>query len=84
LYYAQILATPGMTWAGDGGIIHMRRRRIFAAMRRAGLRAPALERFGFLPPALADRRWGMRVEAMLERVPPFRPFLPFQLFRAVR
>jgi hypothetical protein len=84
LYYAQILLTPGMTWQGDGGIVRMWPRRVFRAILDAGLERPALARFGFFPPALANRRWGRRLETTLEGVPAWRSFLPFQLFRAER
>ena len=79
LFYAQILLTPGMTWEGDGGITRMRRGPLFTAMRKAGLERLALHRFGFFPPFLANRPWGRRVEARLERFPPWRTLLPFQI-----
>jgi SAM-dependent methyltransferase len=84
LYYAQIAFTPGMTWQGDRGILDMRPRAIARAMQQGGLVAPRASRFGFLPPALANRRAGARVEAALERVAPLRPFSAFQLFQAER
>jgi SAM-dependent methyltransferase len=79
LFYVQILVTPGMTWEGDGGMVRMRRGPIFAAMRKAGLERLALRRFGFFPPLLANRPWGRRLEAVLERFPPWRVLLPFQI-----
>ncbi|MBI5419764.1 MAG: glycosyltransferase [Deltaproteobacteria bacterium] len=84
LYYVQILLTPRMTWEGDGGIVRMRRKTIFDTMRRASLSRVRMERFGFLPPFLADRRWGAAMEARLERVPVWRAVLPFQLFGGER
>lgn len=81
LYYVQIVLAPGMTWAGDKGILQMRPRTVFAAMHAAGLGDLALRRFGFFPPVVANRRWGSRAEDVLERFPPWRPLLPFQLFR---
>jgi glycosyltransferase involved in cell wall biosynthesis len=84
LYYAQMAIRPGMTWRGDRGIVRMRRRVVFGAMTRAGLGHPALERFGFFPPLLANRAWGARLERALERIPPLTPILPFQLFRCER
>jgi SAM-dependent methyltransferase len=84
LYYLQILFTPGMTWRGDGGIVRMRRKLVVQAMERAGLTRCALTRFGFFPPFLSNQPWGLRLEALLERVPVWRPALPFQLFRGER
>jgi SAM-dependent methyltransferase len=84
LYYLQIAFTPGITWQGDGGVARMRPAVVLGAMARAGLVNLTVERFGFFPPVLANRRWGRRVEAILEGVPPLRPVLPFQLFRGER
>jgi len=84
LYYLQILITPGMTWQGDGGVVHMRRHVVFSAMKKAGLEPRALSRFGFLPPFLRNRAWGSPVETFLEAFPLWRPALPFQLFGADR
>jgi SAM-dependent methyltransferase len=84
LFYIQMLLTPGMSWKGDGGIILMRRSLIFKALRHAGFVQPEMRRFGFLPPFAVNRSFGSRLEALLERVPLWRPLLPFQLFRATR
>jgi SAM-dependent methyltransferase len=79
LYYLQILLTPHMTWAGDGGVAKMRREVLFGAMRSAGFVRPELRRFGFFPPFLANRPWGARAERSLESIRGWRPLLPFQL-----
>lgn len=82
LYYIQIAITPGMTWAGDRGIVNMRRNPILAALRQAGLAQPVLERFGFFPPGITNTSWGGRIETLLEQVPLWKSLLPFQLIRA--
>jgi SAM-dependent methyltransferase len=82
LYYVQILVTPGMSWEGDGGIVRMRPRPVFAALEAAGFHRFGLERFGFFPPFAAETRSGAALERVLERFPPWRFALPFQLFRA--
>lgn len=84
LYYLQIALTPGMTWQGDRGIVKMRRGLVRDAMAQAGFGAFRLERFGFLPPFAANTRLGSRAERVLERFPPWRPMLPFQLFAGAR
>lgn len=81
LYYVQMAITPDMTWQGDRGLIQMRHGRVLGAMRAAGLTRLRARRFGFLPPFLMNRAGGVSIEARLERVPLWRPFLPFQLFR---
>jgi 2-polyprenyl-3-methyl-5-hydroxy-6-metoxy-1,4-benzoquinol methylase len=82
LYYIQILVTPRMTWRGDKGILQMRRNRIFSAMAKASFAQQKLSRFGFFPPFVADRKWAQRAESILEKVPVWKPLLPFQIFSA--
>lgn len=84
LYYVQMSITPGMTWRGERGIVQMRRKPIFSAMREAGLTRLAMTRLGFFPPFAANREWGARLEAVLERVPGSSTLCAFQLFRAER
>ena len=82
LYYVQITVTPGMSWQGDGGIVRMRPRLLFAAMRAAGLTPQSVSRFGFLPPFAANTPVGAAAERRLERVRLWRAALPFQVFVA--
>lgn len=84
LYYVQIAVTPRMTWQGDKGVARMRKGVILPAMRDAGLTDLHVRRFGFFPPFLSNRSWGRSVEGVLERFPPWRPVLPFQLFAGRR
>ena len=79
-YYAQITLTPGMTWRGDGGILRMWPRTIGRAARSAGLVDVTADRFGALPPGLANRPWGPRLEDALEAVPGWHWARAFQLF----
>jgi SAM-dependent methyltransferase len=81
LYYIQMLAVPGMSWQGDKGILRMRPQIVFGAMAEAGLTAVSLRPFGFFPPFVTNRRFGARAEDLLQAVPLWRRFLPFQLFR---
>jgi len=81
LYYVQLVVAPGMSWQGDKGILNMRPRTVFGAMEDAGLTSPTMRRFGLFPPFAANRPLGNRLERRLERVPLWRPFLAFQLFR---
>jgi SAM-dependent methyltransferase len=81
LYYLQIAATPGMTWEGDGGLVRMRPAVLDAAARPAGLEAMAVRRFGFAPPAIANRPRGAAIERRLESVGVWERALPFTLAR---
>jgi len=84
LYYLQILFTSGMTWEGDRGVARMRRPIVFEAMADSGLTDLKLLRFGFFPPLVTNRPWGAPLEAVLERVPFWRPLLPFQIFKGTK
>lgn len=68
-FYVQVTLTPGMSWRGDKGIVHMRAGRLRRAAEAAGLRDVEVTTFGAFPPALANRPWGRRLESRLERVP---------------
>ena len=84
LFYIQVAITPGMTWAGDKGLVKMRTSILAPALSSAGFRDLEMRRFGFFPPSLANRPAGAAFEKRLERVPVWRPFLPFQLLRGSR
>ena len=84
LYYIQITAMPEKTWRGDKGLSQMRMSVVGNAMKRAGLKSPSVERFGFFPPFVANRSAGARIERAIERLRILRPILPFQIFRADR
>lgn len=79
LYYAQIALTPGMSWEGDKGVADMTRTKLFNAMEFAGWKNLKIKRFGFYPPFLANSKLGQSTERFLEKIPPFNPFLPFQI-----
>ncbi len=80
LYYLQIALTPGMTWEGDGGIVKMHPRTLDRAARAVGLEHLGVRRFGFFPPAVANRPRGGRLETALEDVVPS-AVMPFTLVR---
>jgi len=84
LYYLQIALMPNITWEGDKGTMQMRPGRIGRAMRAAGLADFTVKRFGFFPPFVRNRLASDRWERFAERVPGLYPFLPFQMFRAVK
>jgi SAM-dependent methyltransferase len=79
LYYVQMAIKPEMTWKGDRGMLGMRPAPLLGALADAGLEDRRFERFGFFPPFVADRPRAAGIERAIERVPPIRPLLPFQL-----
>jgi SAM-dependent methyltransferase len=68
-FYVQVTLTPGMSWKGDKGIVHMRQGKLRRAAEHAGLRDVEVTTFGAFPPAIANKDWGRRLEARLESVP---------------
>lgn len=84
LYYVQIIATPGMSWRAERGMMRMRPLRMRQAMAAADLHGFSVRRFGFFPPFLANLPLGARIERRLESIDGWRPLLPFQIFRAQR
>jgi SAM-dependent methyltransferase len=68
-FYVQVTLTPGMSWKGDKGIVHMRAGKLRRAATAAGLTDVEVTTFGAFPPALANKRWGRRLESRLECVP---------------
>lgn len=79
LYYAQIFLTPGMSWQGDKGVADMTKSKLFNAMTYAGWKNLKIKRFGFYPPFLANSAFGKSSEPILEKMPGFQSFLPFQM-----
>lgn len=82
LYYAQIALTPGMTWAGEKGLLNMTQRRLASAAQQAGFINFRFEHFGILPPFLANQRFGSQLEDWIERKSLARPALAFELIGA--
>lgn len=82
LYYVQIFCTPGMRWAQERGLLRMRPESLGPEMTRAGLQAAAFLRFGFFPPFVTNRPGGAALESVLEKIPVWESFLPFQMARA--
>jgi len=84
LYYLQMAGRRDMTWEGDGGLVRMRPGVIADAMKGAGLRGFQSRRFGFAPPAVANRPRGAALEAALESLSALEPVRAFGLFCAER
>lgn len=80
LYYIQITLTPEMRWKGERGMLKMHPDVIFASMQRGGLSACSVERFGFFPPFITNRRLGPPAEDRLSKIRLLQRVLPFQLF----
>jgi SAM-dependent methyltransferase len=82
LYYAQILLTPGMRFAGEPSLTSMRPGVILPALQRAGFIATRSQGYGYFPPVLKNRPLGDRLEQWLDRQ-AWVPFPnAFQIFSA--
>jgi SAM-dependent methyltransferase len=73
LYYFQILATPGMRFAGEPSITAMRPGIILPALSQAGFVETSSRTYGYFPPFVKNRAWGEKLEGWLDA----RPFVPF-------
>ncbi len=80
-YYLQIAFTPGMTWRGEKGILAMTTRQLTYSAHRAGFEKVSIHAFGAMPPAIANRRWGQRMERTIERLPGWEKVGAFRLIR---
>jgi 2-polyprenyl-3-methyl-5-hydroxy-6-metoxy-1,4-benzoquinol methylase len=81
-YYAQITFARGMSWRGDRGVMRMRKKPLFAALRAAGFVDPGVDRYGFLPPVLANSSIGRGTERGLEACAWLEPLCAYQILRA--
>lgn len=84
LFYVQVLCTPGMTWEGDKGMTRMRPGLVFRALEQVGMDRFGLTRFGVFPAFVTDRKWGARMDAVLDRIPLPSMCRAFQIFLAHR
>jgi SAM-dependent methyltransferase len=80
-YYLRILASPSMSFRGDGGVTRMRPSVLFSAMRAAGLEELEVASFGLFPPALANRWVARRAEQRLESLPIPDSMRAFRIFK---
>lgn len=81
LYYFQIFFTPGMSWKGDRGVAQMRRSNFEKAAKYANLTLKDIHTYGFFPPQIVNKDWGLRIDDILERQRLLKPVLPFQIIR---
>ena len=84
LYYIQIAVTPSMSWSAEKGILRMHDAAIRRAMSAGGLTGFRSQAFGLFPPLIANLPGAGAVEALVERVPVWRPGLSFKVFAARR
>ena len=82
LYYLQVSLMPGMRWAAEKGFVNMRRKKVFSAMKAAGLKPDLHLSYGFFPPFVVNRPLGTRIEDALNRCSLLNPGHAFQIFSA--
>ncbi|WP_421985465.1 class I SAM-dependent methyltransferase [Roseivirga sp.] len=83
-YYLQIFITPGMNWKGDKGVAQMRPKVFQKAAKYAGLKMEKIDSYGFFPPFIANKSYGLKLDHFLEKQALLKPILPFQLVRLVK
>ncbi len=84
LFHFQIWFTPGMSYAGEKGLLDMKKKKVFEAMRSAGFEAPALQRFGLFPPLLYNHPIGRKIDHAFSKYFPIDSLKAFQLFKATK
>lgn len=82
LYYIQMIITPDMGWAGERGILNMRKGILSPVLSSSGFKDILIKRYGFFPPFISNTRIGYSMEKVLERIKVFYPILPFQIISA--
>jgi SAM-dependent methyltransferase len=80
--YLQVTFTPGMSWKGEPGIPNMRPGVVFPVLGSLGFTRLETDVYGMLPPVIANRPAGGRLEDAIERLRVFRPLSAYRLFRA--
>jgi len=81
-YYFQVTFTPTMSWAAEKGILSLKPGQTKRALVEAGFEDIELHRFGCLPPALRNMKYGAQVEAVYDSIGLLRPIAAFQLITA--
>lgn len=84
LYFLQILFTPGMRWKAEKNILQMQPKKIVSSLENAGLTGFKMMRFGFFPRFIANTSMGGKLDNYLEKIKLIHPFLPFQVFYALK
>jgi SAM-dependent methyltransferase len=84
LVYLQVTFTPGMSWKGEPSIPSMRPSVVGRLFEERGYSDVRTFRYGMLPPQVANRAVGARLERTLEALPPLRPFSAYRVFQARR
>ena len=80
LYYFQIFFTPGMSWGGKG-VAMMTENNFKKAAEYSELRFAGIKKYGFFPPFIVNKKWGRQLDDFVEKLPPFKPILAFQLIQ---
>ena len=82
LYYIQPFVSKNMSWNEEKGFLKMRSDYLKTEFEKAGFTDFKITKFGFFPPFVVNTSLGLRLDNLLEKFPPFKPFLPFLLIRA--
>jgi 2-polyprenyl-3-methyl-5-hydroxy-6-metoxy-1,4-benzoquinol methylase len=83
-YYAQVLLTPGMTWAAEKGLRAMRPGVLRPILAEAGFSRICFRGYGYFPPRLTNTRSGAALERMIEMIPLPQAAKAFLIIHAAR
>ncbi|GAA3522570.1 hypothetical protein GCM10022393_41450 [Aquimarina addita] len=84
LYYFQIAFSPTMSWAGDKGVAMMHYKKFKDASAYAGLANLTIDKYGFFPPFVVNRKIGRYVESSLEKMRVFKGVSAFQIVKMTK
>lgn len=82
LVYLQVTFTPRMSWKGEPSIPLMRPSVIGPLLAERGFSSFTSNRYGMLPPRIANHAIGGKIERALEAIPPLRPLSAYRVFHA--
>jgi len=81
LYYPQPFISKNMSWHEEKGFIKLKKKFLEDQFKKAGYKDLKINKFGFFPPFILNRKWGLLLDNSLEKL-PVKTFLPFQLITA--
>ncbi len=81
LYYPQPFISKNMSWHEEKGFMKLKKKFLEEQFKKAGYKDLKIHKFGFFPPFIMNRKWGIILDNTLEKS-PIKTFLPFQLITA--
>lgn len=81
LYYPQPFISKNMSWNEEKGFLKLKKSFLEKSFGKAGYKDLKIQKFGFFPPFIVNRKFGILLDNTFEKS-PLKTFLPFQLITA--